>query len=599
MADVLGYAPPSRPRLSKRRAKWLIAIAALAVLGWLAHKYAPGVLSHLEQRRLLKAALAAQTAAMQCTLSPQTVAYSDDASEVASLSGAGSGHVLMPAKRLPREPQTAFLYRDMEQLDAVGLQVGQWATFWKACQAGWHHGLAPRDAEPIAFLHGRRSPGGNERLLVVEIGPRPTFVVNVLSPGTAQSAPRRLIGWSTLGFSRLADRPLRVLAGQADANDRAHFTFDYLYDGRRGTVDASLRDDDTITFSSRTVRVKSGGHAYYTACLDAAWPAPAPQKPIREIDASDLPWRSDDRSLSAVALSPDGRVVAAGGRSLPNYAYLWDVETGARNGSAPVQAGRKTFVPSLAFSADGSLLAIGTGEGLCVWDVAHQRMRHVLSTGSVVDQLAFRPRREEMLIGTRSRGLQLWNIAEGRLVREIPVPDPRSFAMDPTGSKVATSSRGKMPTGTPLRLWDLDTGRELTPPPIDPVTYTLVLGQSLDHFSGLNLAWSPDGKVILMAHNAIRAVDASTGAELWMRTVEDQYPFAPVFSPDGRLFAVAGFHGGQVFDFPGASRVRTYRSDQDMWNRPLSWSGDSKRLATLSGRTTICIWDVDGKPGDR
>ncbi len=41
---------------------------------------------------------------------------------------------------------------------------------------------------------------------------------------------------------------LRIFAGRADPNDTTHFAIDYALDGKPGTIDAWLGDDDRIRF---------------------------------------------------------------------------------------------------------------------------------------------------------------------------------------------------------------------------------------------------------------------------------------------------------------------------------------------------------------
>ncbi len=79
----------------------------------------------------------------------------------------------------------------------------------------------------------------------------------------------------------------------------------------------------------------------------------------------------NDGKIFAVALSPDGQLVAAGGwnRSGDNWVYVFDAATGKlirRLGKL------KNVIQYLTWSADGRYLAaaLGSGEGLRVWETA-------------------------------------------------------------------------------------------------------------------------------------------------------------------------------------------------------------------------------------
>ncbi|PJF35204.1 MAG: hypothetical protein CUN49_11725, partial [Candidatus Thermofonsia Clade 1 bacterium] len=74
-----------------------------------------------------------------------------------------------------------------------------------------------------------------------------------------------------------------------------------------------------------------------------------------------------------VAYSPDRLTLAAGERAAPRSAvHLWHVRTGERLSTIKGIQGQ---LASLAFSADGGLLAVGAGNGrIELWDVARQAL---------------------------------------------------------------------------------------------------------------------------------------------------------------------------------------------------------------------------------
>lgn len=108
------------------------------------------------------------------------------------------------------------------------------------------------------FLHERISPSGHRRLVFVE-----TLMTNALSitagleprviaPGTLGSPARELTLQKQINFSgRYIEA--QFYFGQVDPSDASHFTidFDVKEEGRHGTIDAHLQDDDTISFKLR------------------------------------------------------------------------------------------------------------------------------------------------------------------------------------------------------------------------------------------------------------------------------------------------------------------------------------------------------------
>jgi WD40 repeat protein len=75
-------------------------------------------------------------------------------------------------------------------------------------------------------------------------------------------------------------------------------------------------------------------------------------------------------AVSALAFSPDGRVLASGGKD--QSVRLWDIATGKVLAS---MAGHKTAVTSVTFSADGkSLTTKSADKKVMTWDAASGRL---------------------------------------------------------------------------------------------------------------------------------------------------------------------------------------------------------------------------------
>ncbi len=109
--------------------------------------------------------------------------------------------------------------------------------------------------EHVAFLHGRRKPDGDERLVAVLFSPPFEWAGIFPCPyveqaGKVQSYPNsgRSVK-SLVGFA--CEQTLRVFAGQPDPTDESHFTIVYEARNQRGTIDGYLQNDDTITLTIR------------------------------------------------------------------------------------------------------------------------------------------------------------------------------------------------------------------------------------------------------------------------------------------------------------------------------------------------------------
>lgn len=124
---------------------------------------------------------------------------------------------------------------------------------------------SPNAPRGVLFMHERISPGGNRRLVVIRYlanasGTRPesflgyNFDPRVFIPGNlsvpAIAVPRDITpGGLSSDASPLP--PLKIFAGQPDANDASRFTIRFLADGAERVVDGELDDQDRITLTLR------------------------------------------------------------------------------------------------------------------------------------------------------------------------------------------------------------------------------------------------------------------------------------------------------------------------------------------------------------
>lgn len=196
--------------------------------------------------------------------------------------------------------------------------------------------------------------------------------------------------------------------------------------------------------------------------------------------------------IRAVALSPDGRFLAAGGwdagydRQGLYHIYIFDTVTGAIARRLP---GQTEFVSHMAFSADGHYLAVGLhGEGgLRIWDTqSWTAVKHHPGTGATIYGLDFGP--GGRLATTAWDGRVRLYDRSFNLIDDQDTPGgnfPYGIAFSPDGTKIAVAHSDS-------RVVDV-----LDAETLEPVQRFELISQ--DEGTFLAVDWSADGEHLYAA----------------------------------------------------------------------------------------------------
>ena len=182
------------------------------------------------------------------------------------------------------------------------------------------------------------------------------------------------------------------------------------------------------------------------------------------LTGSATPLPVDSKTLTSLAISADGRTVAAGNDD--GTVQVWNLHDAQPTPKA-LEHPHQGRVTAVALSRDGRRLASAGADGvieLSAPDGTHMRS---ITTGGELFTVAFDPAGNRLAAGGSDGAIRLWSIgalppAAGDVPADTTVPNAHpggvmSIAFSPTGALVATGG-----ADTQVRLW---TGDALSPLP--------------------------------------------------------------------------------------------------------------------------------------
>ncbi len=292
-----------------------------------------------------------------------------------------------------------------------------------------------------------------------------------------------------------------------------------------------------------------------------------------------------------IALSPDGKWLAAGGWTAGNEIRLYEFASGKL---VALLKGHKDVVYALAFSADGQRLISGSADNTAIiWDTgslssatvaAPQVLQLLAGHRHFVYAVGFTPDGTRAVTGSYDHELRLWRVADGALLQTMTGHSDRVYRLviAPDGRIASADWSGE------IRLWDGQTG-----------AFLKTLARQKTEIGSLSI--SPDGRFLLAGVASpvgpfhCHVYDTRTGREIVTYRGHDNNVYATAVSGDGRWAATGGFNG-EIHIWELSTGARRRGTD----GQPLTLGGTGRPVwaAAFSGDGRQIAWgNTFGNPG--
>lgn len=239
------------------------------------------------------------------------------------------------------------------------------------------------------------------------------------------------------------------------------------------------------------------------------------------------------RNLSAIAFSPDGKMIATGGaesfgRKIIKLRHLDTGEDEIFPGNGEIYTVAFAFDPiNGKFLVGGSL-----DNAIDLWVLYPKELRHTFRHLYAVMSLAISPDYKIMVSGDKQGLITLWDFEDGRKINTLQAHNGsvNSVVFSPNGKVFASGSHDD---GGKIKLWNRVNGEQIR---------TIPVGSPVN-----SVAFSPDGGTIASGSNdkEIKIWDVETGQKISSLFEHTEKVTSIAFSPDGRYLA-SGSKDGTV-----------------------------------------------------